>query len=444
MKIRTGMAGPRTRTAIVLTIGLALAACDSTGPDVPRNARLDIAPSFPAPTLAAAQITEARLILRRLDGSVVVDETFVVDPGATQIELTAPVRLQDASEEFDLTVVLLDAGIELYRTADDPQRITLGLDPTAIEVPMRYVGPGANAVFMSIDGDTVPLTPLAPVTLQAQPADSVENLIPDAPVSWRIADPALADLFQLNVGTDRTVTVQLIGGPPLPDSIDVVAELPRVLAGVPPVSATARVNVEELFGRYDMIQVNGQALPARLPDQTLVLSGVLQLNAALTWTGELVYDVGTDPNGGTFNISGSLISLVDTLGFVTEATLGSELLTIVDQFTLDEFVFRFTREFVVLTVTGAGVDAGTGVGTVTSAPSGISCRIDAGQALGTCQADFGRDQIVRLDALPEGFSAFAGFSGACIGTASCQVKMAQDTTVIADFILGFSSNLPPR
>jgi lysophospholipase L1-like esterase len=75
-----------------------------------------------------------------------------------------------------------------------------------------------------------------------------------------------------------------------------------------------------------------------------------------------------------------------------------------------------------LTVTRAG----SGTGTVTSNPSGISCG-------GTCSATFASGVSVTLVAQPASNSTFAGWSGACTGTGSCTVPMTQARNVTATF-----------
>jgi PKD repeat protein len=77
--------------------------------------------------------------------------------------------------------------------------------------------------------------------------------------------------------------------------------------------------------------------------------------------------------------------------------------------------------------------AGTGSGTVTSSPAGISC--GAG-----CQASFAAHTPVTLTPTPDGNSIFTGWSGDCSGTGSCQVAMHQARSVTATFAL----NAPPH
>ena len=74
---------------------------------------------------------------------------------------------------------------------------------------------------------------------------------------------------------------------------------------------------------------------------------------------------------------------------------------------------------------------GTGSGTITSNPSGISCG-------STCTTSFISGTSVTLTASPDTSSTFAGWSGeGCSGTGSCVVSVTQARNVTATF------NLPP-
>lgn len=70
---------------------------------------------------------------------------------------------------------------------------------------------------------------------------------------------------------------------------------------------------------------------------------------------------------------------------------------------------------------------GSGSGTVTSDPAGISCGA-------TCTADFADNTMVTLTAAPDGDSSFTGWSGGgCTGTDPCVVTVTAATTVNATF-----------
>ena len=87
---------------------------------------------------------------------------------------------------------------------------------------------------------------------------------------------------------------------------------------------------------------------------------------------------------------------------------------------------RATFNASTLKYTLAVAKAGTGAGTVTSNPAGISC----GAA---CSASYRTGTNVTLSALPAAGSVFAGWTGACTGTGNCVVSMTAARSVGATF-----------
>ena len=69
---------------------------------------------------------------------------------------------------------------------------------------------------------------------------------------------------------------------------------------------------------------------------------------------------------------------------------------------------------------------GVGGGTVTSTPAGISCG-------GSCLASFDGGTTVTLTATPDASSDFTGWSGACVGTGTCDVTLDATKSVKATF-----------
>jgi phospholipase C len=70
--------------------------------------------------------------------------------------------------------------------------------------------------------------------------------------------------------------------------------------------------------------------------------------------------------------------------------------------------------------------AGTGAGTVTSNPAGISCKP-------TCTASFASGTQVKLNAAAVSGSYFAGWSGACKGTGGCTLTVNSNLAATATF-----------
>lgn len=84
--------------------------------------------------------------------------------------------------------------------------------------------------------------------------------------------------------------------------------------------------------------------------------------------------------------------------------------------------FTTTQTTYVLTV----AKIGTGAGTVTSSPVGISCGTD-------CSESYSPGTVVTLTATPASGSTFAGWSGNCTGTSACSVTMSAAKNVTATF-----------
>jgi hypothetical protein len=77
---------------------------------------------------------------------------------------------------------------------------------------------------------------------------------------------------------------------------------------------------------------------------------------------------------------------------------------------------------------------GTGSGSVSSA-AGISCP-------GTCSGSFGASQTLALTATSQLGSTFAGWGGACTGSATCNVAMSADHDITATFTKTVTSKPP--
>jgi hypothetical protein len=86
------------------------------------------------------------------------------------------------------------------------------------------------------------------------------------------------------------------------------------------------------------------------------------------------------------------------------------------EFSLNQYTLDVTR-------------SGTGSGSVSSTPSGISCSPD-------CSENFDYSTVVTLTATADYGSVFSGWSGACMGFGDCVVTLNEAKSVNAEFTLG--------
>lgn len=120
-----------------------------------------------------------------------------------------------------------------------------------------------------------------------------------------------------------------------------------------------------------------------------------------------------------------------TTGLVTAVGAGSAVITAV----IDGRTGQATVQVTLPPQPLAVVTAGTGTGTVTASPDGITCTRASGASSGTCSTTYPADTPVTLQAVAaEGGHAFMGWSGeGCAGTGPCQLVMSQARTITATF-----------
>jgi hypothetical protein len=130
-------------------------------------------------------------------------------------------------------------------------------------------------------------------------------------------------------------------------------------------------------------------------------------------------------SGGSFSLApGASQAVIVRLASTTAGTFASNV------------TFTANGDTVSRTVTGSATSPtgatlvitrnGTGAGTVTSTPAGITCG-------STCTETVGAGASVTLGAAAASGSTFSGWSGGCSGTAACALTLNADTTVTATF-----------
>lgn len=180
-------------------------------------------------------------------------------------------------------------------------------------------------------------------------------------------------------------------------------------------TVTATFNTAQSFGTLNL-QVSG--LPSG-NSATLTITGpggFNQQRTILTGTGQSLSDVVTGiytvtapsvvVNGITYNPSPASQNVTVTTGSATASVNYTQAPAATFALTVSK--------------------GGTGGGTVSSSPAGITCGA-------TCTANFSSGASVILNAIADAGSSFAGWGGACSGTGTCSVTMDAAKSVTANF-----------
>jgi hypothetical protein len=99
-----------------------------------------------------------------------------------------------------------------------------------------------------------------------------------------------------------------------------------------------------------------------------------------------------------------------------------------ESFECHAFAVAVTASFALKTYDVTVYKSGNGWGIVSSSPAGIDCGFD-------CSETYEHGTLVTLTATSDPGSLFIGWSGACTGTASCFVSVAQARSVGATFVI---------
>jgi hypothetical protein len=221
-------------------------------------------------------------------------------------------------------------------------------------------------------------------------------------------------IFTLVAAGTLLLSASSCGDPQELVSISVQPNVETIGQSTIPVSADAGIQVQlKAYGTYVHPPVTKD-----ITDQVSWLSNTTQMftvssTGLLTTTGDLC--------GGTL-ISATVTTNSDGSGLSSSGA---------------DVVGYMTANVVCFTGTGSGGTqptltvsfAGTGTGTVSSSPLGLSCASTAG----TCSASFASGTTVTLIATPIGSSTFAGWSGDCGGTTTCNIDLSENSSVTATF-----------
>ena len=229
--------------AILATIFAASCGDDAAGPSVPLTGHVSVTPVFDAAYTGIVPIAAARITLQRPGSTTfAVDTLIAIAPTATSVDLALTVTMTTATEEFLLTIRLLDpTGATVF--SGGPVTVVATTSPSNVvptEVTFQYVGVGSNAAGVRIVTQSQQLFSGSSVLLIGEAFDSAGVTIPNTPIQWASLDLQRATVPNPATGTviagaqrgAARITATLLTGPadtttvavqPLPTQIVVVS-----------------------------------------------------------------------------------------------------------------------------------------------------------------------------------------------------------------------------
>jgi hypothetical protein len=257
-----GMTRPALRTRLAAVFGVvSLLSCgeEVIGPGAAgRRAEIALNPVFgtfrSAGSGAALSIgslvdfAKVRVVLVRAPGDTAVDRLVDFPPDSASVSLTVAVTLAQSTsadgEPFSATLdYITAAGTTVFRGG--PVTVIgkpAGSAPeTPPEIPVLYVGPGANAASIVIAPKTVGTTSNQPIAFSAVVRDQAAQVLPSTPVAFSSTDTTLV---RVDLRTGAGTAVGVLG--------------------------TARVIAQTLTGQADTATVT--IAPATAPATTVVVT----------------------------------------------------------------------------------------------------------------------------------------------------------------------------
>ncbi len=195
-----------------------------------------------------------------------------------------------------------------------------------------------------------------------------------------------------------------------------LAASPAANAGFFTDESTLNINLAGTGGGQVNFLDNGDVLRTCTPTCTEEYTWFIFLPFADTPELTAIAAAGSTFTGWTVEPAGAIVSGCDALSITCVVNMGFDNpITATANFAPAPNTFPL-----------AVLKAGTGQGTVTSAPPGIDCGADCGES-------YTQGSVVTLTATPATGSTFTGWSGACTGTGSCVVTMNAAQSVTATF-----------
>lgn len=192
------------RAALAIGLG-ALVGCSDLPGSQPAVAPLAIATRFSpvaeealrTQTALAQALNRLHVVVREVPpidvlGAVLVDRTVTVSDTAHDIAVDIAVPLKSKSAQVSVQVELLDGAAVFFRGFADMLAQLGATTTTDGPILLDYVGPGANAAFLSVQPFQGAVVPSGTVQYDVVAYDNLERQVFGLPIVWSSSDPTVA------------------------------------------------------------------------------------------------------------------------------------------------------------------------------------------------------------------------------------------------------------
>jgi hypothetical protein len=195
---------------------------------------LAVAPQFPEILMQSigaggtVPFNRVRIVLRRVDLTIALDKTVDFPASASTVPLTLDVPLLPSTtasgESLTLTLEYLNSDNAIVFTGG-PTTIVVtptlpgSTAPPAVDVPVKYSGPGASATKVVIVPKSLVVPSGAAFSFTAQALDASNAVLAGTPIVFTSLDPTLATVSATGSGTaigvrgTARIVAQLLTGP---------------------------------------------------------------------------------------------------------------------------------------------------------------------------------------------------------------------------------------
>ena len=167
---------------------------DPAGPGAPLVGGLQVAPVLPpnfSRFAVGLGVEQIHLVLQGGRQQALVDTVIAFSANATSLTIRLPVLLSSTSESLSLTISYETLTGTVLFTGQQTIQVRAGLPTTPPQIPVQYVGPGANVAYLYVTPSDSVVTFGDTALMDVQAYDSLNQLVSGVYINWQTDDPAI-------------------------------------------------------------------------------------------------------------------------------------------------------------------------------------------------------------------------------------------------------------